>query len=264
MFGTAHRCPWKIIASRRLRLKDAWGFPLSASLTKIIPRSKTRALACGRSTGFSTAAVQTKMDFPIDEQQFGVHLLGTCRHGQRSKTSVKTLITKPRIKNLFSAMAAASNLRPWQPTMNHPCAGLPRRRPHQALPSAATSRLVGAFRELITPRSSVGRHITCAELLDRALFLLASLDVPSRAFSTARPAIKMEFEICCLNLGQNPRGRPRYMPITSPGIRHERAIETTWPDLRTFLSKKWLGPLSVHALSPAVAHCQKTNGCIRA
>jgi choline dehydrogenase-like flavoprotein len=71
-------------------LKDAWGLP-ALRLTyqdhpddlKLATWLNARALEI-----LDAAGAQKKWSFPIEEQQFAVHLLGTCRMGHDRKTSV--------------------------------------------------------------------------------------------------------------------------------------------------------------------------------
>jgi choline dehydrogenase-like flavoprotein len=70
--------------------KDAWGLP-ALRLTykdhpndlKMVDWMKDRALEI-----LDAAGAKTKWAYPVREQQFAVHLLGTCRMGTDPKTSV--------------------------------------------------------------------------------------------------------------------------------------------------------------------------------
>jgi choline dehydrogenase-like flavoprotein len=73
-----------------LNVKDAWGLP-ALRLTykdhpndlKMVEWMKDRALEI-----LDAAGAKTKWAYPVREQQFAVHLLGTCRMGTDPKTSV--------------------------------------------------------------------------------------------------------------------------------------------------------------------------------
>jgi choline dehydrogenase-like flavoprotein len=85
-------------------LKDAWGLP-ALRLTykdhpddlKLATWMNARALEL-----LDAAGAKQKWSFPIQEQQFAVHLLGTCRMGTDPKTSViNTDHRTHEVKNLF-------------------------------------------------------------------------------------------------------------------------------------------------------------------
>lgn len=71
-------------------LKDAWGLPALRLTYKDHPDDlKLAHWLADRSTELLDAAgARQRWTFPIDEQQFGVHLLGTCRMGEDPKRSV--------------------------------------------------------------------------------------------------------------------------------------------------------------------------------
>jgi choline dehydrogenase-like flavoprotein len=85
-------------------LKDAWGLPALRMTYKDHPDDlklahwlNERALEL-----LDAAGAQKKWSFPIEEQQFGVHLLGTCRMGNDPKTSVINRDHRTHdVKNLF-------------------------------------------------------------------------------------------------------------------------------------------------------------------
>jgi len=85
-------------------LKDAWGLPALRLTYKDHPDDlKVARWLNDRGLELLDAAgAQKKWSFPIEEQQFGVHLLGTCRMGNDPKTSV---INRDHcthdVKNLF-------------------------------------------------------------------------------------------------------------------------------------------------------------------
>jgi choline dehydrogenase-like flavoprotein len=71
-------------------VKDAWGLPALRMTFKDHPNDlklaewmKDRAMEI-----LDAAGAKQKWGFPIQEQQFAVHLLGTCRMGNDPKTSV--------------------------------------------------------------------------------------------------------------------------------------------------------------------------------
>ena len=85
-------------------VKDAWGLP-ALRMTfrdhpddlKLAAWMKDRAMEI-----LDAAGAQTKWGFPIQEQQFAVHLLGTCRMGNDPKTSVINADHRTHdVKNLF-------------------------------------------------------------------------------------------------------------------------------------------------------------------
>jgi choline dehydrogenase-like flavoprotein len=85
-------------------LKDAWGLPALRLTYKDHPDDlklchwmNARALEL-----LDAAGAQKKWSHPIEEQQFGVHLLGTCRMGNDPKTSVINAEHRTHdVKNLF-------------------------------------------------------------------------------------------------------------------------------------------------------------------
>jgi choline dehydrogenase-like flavoprotein len=85
-------------------LKDAWGLPALRMTYKDHPDDlklstwlNTRGLEL-----LDAAGAKTKWSFPIAEQEFAVHLLGSCRMGNDSKTSVINSDHRTHdVKNLF-------------------------------------------------------------------------------------------------------------------------------------------------------------------
>ncbi len=85
-------------------VKDAWGLPALRLTYKDHPDDlkvarwlNDRALEL-----LDAAGAQKKWSFPIEEQQFGVHLLGTCRMGNDPKTSIINRDHRTHdVKNLF-------------------------------------------------------------------------------------------------------------------------------------------------------------------
>jgi choline dehydrogenase-like flavoprotein len=71
-------------------VKDAWGFPALRMTFRDHPNDlKMMAWMRDRAMEVMDAAgAKTKWAMPIEEQQFAVHLLGTCRMGNNPKTSV--------------------------------------------------------------------------------------------------------------------------------------------------------------------------------
>jgi choline dehydrogenase-like flavoprotein len=85
-------------------LKDAWGLPALRLTYKDHPDDLKLAhwLADRSMELLDAAGAKQKWTFPIDEQQFGVHLLGTCRMGNDPKTSVINPDHQTHdVKNLF-------------------------------------------------------------------------------------------------------------------------------------------------------------------
>ncbi len=85
-------------------LKDAWGLPALRMTYKDHPDDlKVSRWLTERSQELLDAAgAQKKWSFPIEEQQFAVHLLGTCRMGNDPKTSVINSDHRTHdVKNLF-------------------------------------------------------------------------------------------------------------------------------------------------------------------
>jgi choline dehydrogenase-like flavoprotein len=102
-------------------VKDAWGLPALRMTFKDHPNDlklanwmKDRAMEI-----LDAAGAKTKWSAPIQEQQFAVHLLGTCRMGEDPKTSVINTDHRAHdVKNLFlcdgSSLATSGR---GQPTM---------------------------------------------------------------------------------------------------------------------------------------------------
>ena len=85
-------------------LKDAWGLPALRMTYKDHPDDlKLATYLNARALEILDAAgAQNKWSFPIEEQQFAVHLLGTCRMGNDPKTSVINADHRTHeVKNLF-------------------------------------------------------------------------------------------------------------------------------------------------------------------
>ena len=85
-------------------LKDAWGLPALRVTYKDHPDDlKLATYLNARALEILDAAgAQKKWSFPIEEQQFAVHLLGTCRMGNDPKTSVINADHRTHdVKNLF-------------------------------------------------------------------------------------------------------------------------------------------------------------------
>jgi choline dehydrogenase-like flavoprotein len=85
-------------------LKDAWGLPALRLTYKDHPDDlKLGNWMFARAHElFDAAGAQKKWSFPAGEQQFGVHLLGTCRMGNDPKTSVINADHRTHdVKNLF-------------------------------------------------------------------------------------------------------------------------------------------------------------------
>ncbi|HEY2351786.1 MAG TPA: GMC family oxidoreductase [Candidatus Acidoferrum sp.] len=85
-------------------LKDAWGLPALRMTYKDHPddlKLSTWLNARGLEL-LDAAGAKTKWSFPIAEQEFAVHLLGSCRMGNDSKTSVINSDHRTHdVKNLF-------------------------------------------------------------------------------------------------------------------------------------------------------------------
>ncbi|MFI5059559.1 MAG: GMC family oxidoreductase [Candidatus Acidiferrales bacterium] len=85
-------------------LKDAWDLPALRLTYKDHPDDLKLAhwLADRSMELLDAAGAKQKWGFPIDEQQFGVHLLGTCRMGADPRTSVINPDHRTHdVKNLF-------------------------------------------------------------------------------------------------------------------------------------------------------------------
>ena len=85
-------------------LKDAWGLPALRLTYKDHPDDLkfTNWLIERAHEVHEAAGAQKKWSFPAQEQQFGVHLLGTCRMGNDPKTSVINADHRTHdVKNLF-------------------------------------------------------------------------------------------------------------------------------------------------------------------
>ena len=85
-------------------LKDAWGLPALRLTYKDHPDDLKLAhwLADRSMELLDAAGARQKWSFPIDEQQLGFHLLGTCRMGNDPKTSVINPDHRTHdVKNLF-------------------------------------------------------------------------------------------------------------------------------------------------------------------
>ncbi|HTB93735.1 MAG TPA: GMC family oxidoreductase [Candidatus Sulfotelmatobacter sp.] len=85
-------------------VKDAWGLPALRMTFRDHPNDlkmmewmRARALEI-----LDAAGAKTKWSFPVQEQQFAVHLLGTCRMGHDPKTSVINADHRTHdVENLF-------------------------------------------------------------------------------------------------------------------------------------------------------------------
>jgi choline dehydrogenase-like flavoprotein len=85
-------------------LKDAWGLPALRMTYKDHPDDLrlTDWLNARASELLDAAGAVKKWSFPAQEQQFAVHLLGTCRMGNDPKTSVINSDHQTHdVKNLF-------------------------------------------------------------------------------------------------------------------------------------------------------------------
>jgi choline dehydrogenase-like flavoprotein len=85
-------------------LKDAWGLPALRTTYKDHPDDLklTRWLNDRALELLDAAGAQKIWNLPIEEQEFGVHLLGTCRMGNDPKTSVINSDHRTHdVKNLF-------------------------------------------------------------------------------------------------------------------------------------------------------------------
>jgi choline dehydrogenase-like flavoprotein len=85
-------------------LKDAWGLPALRLTYKDHPDDLKLSnwLAARTMELLDAAGAQKKWTLPITEQQFGVHLLGTCRLGNDPRTSVINIDHRTHdVKNLF-------------------------------------------------------------------------------------------------------------------------------------------------------------------
>jgi choline dehydrogenase-like flavoprotein len=85
-------------------LKDAWGLPALRMTYKDHPDDLkfTNWLIERAKEVHEAAGAQKKWSYPAQEQQFGVHLLGTCRMGNDPKTSVINADHRTHdVKNLF-------------------------------------------------------------------------------------------------------------------------------------------------------------------
>ena len=85
-------------------VKDAWGLPALRMTYKDHPDDLkvARWLNQHGLNLLDAAGVKQKWSFPIEEQQFAVHLLGTCRMGNDPKTSVINADHRTHdVKNLF-------------------------------------------------------------------------------------------------------------------------------------------------------------------
>jgi len=85
-------------------LKDAWGLPALRMTYKDHPDDLkfTNWLIERAKEVHEAAGAQKKWSYPAREQQFGVHLLGTCRMGNDPKTSVINADHRTHdVKNLF-------------------------------------------------------------------------------------------------------------------------------------------------------------------
>jgi choline dehydrogenase-like flavoprotein len=85
-------------------LKDAWGFPALRMTYKDHPDDLKLSnwLYARAKELLDAAGAVKKWSFPAQEQQFAVHLLGTCRMGNDAKTSVINTDHRTHdVKNLF-------------------------------------------------------------------------------------------------------------------------------------------------------------------
>src|SRR5246127_2878626 len=85
-------------------VKDAWGLPALRLTYKDHPDDVKLMHWLGDPSNelLEAAGAKQHWTFPIDEQQFGVHLLGTCRMGNDAKSSVVNADHQTHdVKNLF-------------------------------------------------------------------------------------------------------------------------------------------------------------------
>jgi choline dehydrogenase-like flavoprotein len=85
-------------------LKDSWGLPALCMTYKDHPDDLKLTNWMNLRAGelLDASGAKRKWTFPVDEQQFAVHLLGTCRMGNDPKTSVINKDHRTHdIKNLF-------------------------------------------------------------------------------------------------------------------------------------------------------------------
>ncbi len=120
-------------------LKDAWGLPALRMTYKDHPDDLkfTNWLIERAREVHEAAGAQKKWSYPAREQQFGVHLLGTCRMGNDPKTSVINADHRTHdVKNLFLCDGKEPLSLRWQQPgdfwprpahHDHRGAGLPRR-----------------------------------------------------------------------------------------------------------------------------------------
>ncbi len=85
-------------------VKDDWGLPALRTTYKDHPDDLKLATWLNQRglELLDAAGAKQKWSFPIEEQSFGVHLLGTCRMGNDPKTSVVNADHRTHdVKNLF-------------------------------------------------------------------------------------------------------------------------------------------------------------------
>src|SRR5260370_32759646 len=108
-------------------LKDAWGLPALRLTYKDHPDDLRLGnwLFARANELFDAAGATKKWNFPAGEQQFGVHLLGTCRMGNDPKTSVINSDHPTHdLKNLFLSVSTSppTPRPPHPPLTTHPLA----------------------------------------------------------------------------------------------------------------------------------------------